>query len=463
MDRAGHVLVVDDEEGLRYTLSVLLKKSGYQVSTAENGEMALAALESLQPDFVLCDLRMPVMDGMAFLTAVLKKGIAIPIIMMSAYGTIDDAVECMRLGAYDYIGKPFKSDEVLVVLARAAEREDLRAENVRLRASAEAAADREIITNASEMEDLLAMARKVAAFKSTILIIGDSGTGKELIARSIHRNSPRAEGPFVAINCGAIPEHLLESELFGHAKGAFTDAVSDKEGLVSLSGGGTLFLDEIGELPLMLQVKLLRVLQEEKVRPVGSNREIPVDLRIVAATALNLENQVKEGKFREDLYYRLNVFTLQVPPLCERPGDVALLARHFIVRIAERHSLPICNVDAQAMKLLESYDWPGNVRELENAMERAVVLAAGEDISAEQLPDKIRLDQGKKMPYFDGDLSVKRNLRELERDLIARAMEQTKGHKSKAAKLLDLSLRALLYKLKDYDLEEKEKEEAEKV
>ncbi len=461
MGNGKHVLVVDDEEGLRYTLSVLLKKKGYHVSSAENGEVALAALATVNPDFILCDLRMPVMDGMSFLREARQRGSRAPIIMMSAYGTLDDAVEAMRQGAYDYVGKPFKSGEILLVLERAAERETLRAENIKLREAAAAAADREIITDDPAMHELLALARKVAAFKSTVLITGESGTGKELIARSIHRNSPRVEGPFVAINCGAIPEHLLESELFGHVRGAFTDAVSEKQGLITLSSGGTLFLDEIGELPLMLQVKLLRVLQEERLRPVGASKETTVDLRVVAATARDMEKQVQAGQFREDLYYRLNVFSLRVPPLRERVSDLPLLARHFANKIADRHGLPINPIDPETTKLIKAYDWPGNVRELENAMERAVVLAGGEIIRPEHLPERVTQAPAGRMPFESGDLSVKHNLRELERDLIVQAMRRSGGNKSRAAKMLDLSLRALLYKLRDYGLEPNRPEPAD--
>ncbi|HPQ71313.1 MAG TPA: sigma-54 dependent transcriptional regulator [bacterium] len=462
MANEPHVLVVDDEEGLRYSLSVLLKKKGYRVSAVENGQMALQALDSMNPDFILCDLRMPVMDGLTFLQESKRRNFEKPIIVMSAYGTIDQAVEAMRLGAYDYIGKPFNSDEILVVLHRAAERELLRAENLRLRQAAQAAADREIITDDSAMLELMAMARKVAGFKSTVLIVGESGTGKELIARSIHRNSPRADKPFVAINCGAIPEHLLESELFGHKKGSFTDAIADKEGLVTGSSGGTLFLDEIGELPLMLQVKLLRVLQEERVRPIGAAQEIPVDLRVVAATARNLEEVVEAGQFREDLYYRLNVFTLKVPPLRQRAADLPLLTKHFIQKVAERHGLPMCEVSAEALKMIEAYHWPGNVRELENVMERAVVLSAGDVIEASSLPDRVRQTPPRKMPYENGDLSVKHNLRDLERELIVEALKRTKGNKSRAARHLDLSLRALIYKIRDYNLET-DKDESEEA
>ncbi len=462
MANEPHVLVVDDEEGLRYSLSVLLKKKGYRVSAVENGQMALQALDSMNPDFILCDLRMPVMDGLTFLQESKRRNFEKPIIVMSAYGTIDQAVEAMRLGAYDYIGKPFNSDEILVVLQRAAERELLRAENLRLRQAAQAAADREIITDDSAMLELMAMARKVAGFKSTVLIVGESGTGKELIARSIHRNSPRAEKPFVAINCGAIPEHLLESELFGHKKGSFTDAIADKEGLVTGSSGGTLFLDEIGELPLMLQVKLLRVLQEERVRPIGAAQEIPVDLRVVAATARNLEEVVEAGQFREDLYYRLNVFTLKVPPLRQRAADLPLLTKHFIQKVAERHGLPTCEVSSEALKMIEAYHWPGNVRELENVMERAVVLSSGDVIEASSLPDRVRQTPPRKMPYENGDLSVKHNLRDLERELIVEALKRTKGNKSRAARQLDLSLRALIYKIRDYNLEA-DKDESEEA
>ncbi|MDP8224687.1 MAG: sigma-54 dependent transcriptional regulator [Candidatus Lernaella stagnicola] len=455
MSDAKRILVIDDEEGLRFTLSVLLKKKGYEVSTAENGRMALDSLPTLKPDYVLCDLRMPELDGLEFLQKAIEQGFHKPIIMMSAYGTIEDAVEAMRLGAFDYISKPFRKNEVLVVLERAEEREQLRSENVQLRAAARAAADREFLTDDGRVQELLAIVRKIASFKTTVLITGESGTGKELIARSIHRNGPRNAGPFVAINCGAIPEHLLESELFGHAKGSFTDAVADKEGLVTASSRGTLFLDEIGDLPLMLQVKLLRVLQEEAVRPVGANREVSVDLRVVAATARDLEKDVRDGRFREDLYYRLNVFHLCVPPLRERPTDVDLLARHFITKIAQQHGLPTCEIGDGALEILQRYDWPGNVRELENAMERAVLLAGGRPITPPDLPDRLRTRAGSELPHATGDLSVKRNMREIERRLIEEALARTHGNKSQAAKLLDLSLRALLYKIKDYGLDRK--------
>ncbi|NLH50150.1 MAG: sigma-54-dependent Fis family transcriptional regulator [Myxococcales bacterium] len=453
MSDLKHVLVVDDEEGLRYTLSVLLKKRGFRVSTAENGKVALDALASLTPDFILCDLRMPEIDGMDFLRRAIQSGFDKPIIMMSAYGTVDEAVEAMRLGAFDYISKPFKRDEIQVVLDRAVEREMLRAENRQLRQDALAAADREILTDDPRMRELLGLVRKIAAFKTTVLITGESGTGKELIARMIHRHSPRSAGPFIAINCGAIPEHLLESELFGHAKGAFTDAVGSKVGLITAAGGGTLFLDEVGELPLLLQVKLLRVLQEEKLRPVGSNQEIAVDLRVVAATAADLDRLVAEGRFREDLYYRLNVFHLRVPPLRERPADLPLLTRHFIQKIAKQHTLPSCELSPEAARTIEGYSWPGNVRELENAMERAVVLAGGRAIESADLPERVRREQSERLPIDSGNLSVKQNIREVERRLIEEALQRAHGNKTKAAKMLDLSLRALLYKIKDYQLE----------
>lgn len=454
MSDRGRVLVIDDEEGMRYTLGVLLKKKGYEVTTVENGRAGLDALDAYKPDYILCDLRMPEMDGLTLLREVMQRGFSRPVIMMSAYGTVDEAVEAMRLGAYDYIGKPFKSDEVLLVLERAAERQELREENIRLREASIAAADREILTDDPAMKNLLAMVRKIAAFKSTVLIAGESGTGKELFARSIHRNSPRAAGPFVAINCGAIPEHLLESELFGHAKGAFTDAVAHKIGLVAASTGGTLFLDEVGELPLMLQVKLLRVLQEEKVRPVGANEEIEVDLRVVAATARDLEEQVAGGRFREDLYYRLNVFHLRVPPLRQRPADIPLLANHLIVKIAQRYGLHVPPIDPEALAMLGNYHWPGNVRELENAVEQAVVLAANETITARHLPEHIREASPTAPPSQSGDLSIKRNFKNMEKRLIAEALALTNGNKSRAAKLLDISVRALIYKIQDYGLEE---------
>ncbi len=451
-DDAKHVLLIDDEEGLRYSLSVLLTKKGFKVTTAENGRIGLDALESRPPDFVLCDVRMPEVDGMTFLQRAKAAGFHKPIIMMSAYAQVDEAVAAMRLGAFHYVSKPFKKDEILLVLERAAERESLRAENASLRSAARAAADRELVTDDPRMHELLDLVRKVAAFKTTVLIDGESGSGKELIARSIHRNSPRADRPFVAINCGAIPENLLESELFGHAKGAFTDAVSDRAGLLTTASGGTLFLDEVGELPHPLQVKLLRVLQEQRVRPVGSNAEIEVDLRVVAATASDLERRVKQGRFREDLFYRLNVFHLRVPPLRARKGDLPLLARHFGAKFAQQHGLPPREIGPDAMRLIESYPWPGNVRELENAMERATLVAAGPVIAPADLPERLR-DPATPSSAEPGDLSIKRNVRELERRLIVAALERTRGNKTKAAKMLDLSFRALLYKIKEFGID----------
>jgi two-component system response regulator AtoC len=447
-----HVLLVDDEEGLRFSLTVLLSKKGFKVSAAENGQVALLALQSLAPDFVLCDLRMPEMDGMTFLQRALAAGFRKPIIMMSAYAQVEEAVAAMRMGAFDYVSKPFKKEEILKVLGRAAEIQDLRAENASLREAARAAADRELLTDDPRMHELLALVRKIAAFKTTVLIAGESGSGKELIARSIHRNSPRADAPFVAINCGAIPENLLESELFGHAKGAFTDAVAAKAGLLTASSGGTLFLDEIGELPLRLQVKMLRVLQDQRLRPLGANEEIAVDLRVVAATARNLEESVAQGLFREDLFYRLNVFHLRVPPLRDRKGDLPLLTRHFISKFTRQHGLPGLEIGPEALRILEAYPWPGNVRELENAVERAVLVAAGPVIAPEDLPERVRRPSAPSEPAIE-DLSIKRNVRDLERRLIVAALERTLGNKSKAAKLLDLSFRALLYKIKEFGLQ----------
>jgi two-component system, NtrC family, response regulator AtoC len=449
------VLIIDDEEGMRYSLSVILSKTGLETVAVENGARALKILaEDDAFDFILCDLRMPEMDGLTFLEKYPETGCEALVIMMSAYGTIDLAVEAMKKGAFDYVSKPFKPEEILVVMQKATERKELETTTARLQNEVE---DRfsfqQILTRNDKMIEILENVRKIADYKTTVLINGESGTGKELVARAIHYTSKRAKMPFVAINCGAIPENLLESELFGHLRGAFTDARSNKEGLIPSSSGGTLFLDEIGELPLHLQVKLLRVLQEEEVRPVGGNDNIAVDLRVVAATINDLEKQVRKGLFREDLYYRLNIFPIQIPSLRDRHEDIPLLVDHFIERSQERLGKKIGGMQAKALKLLAEYSWPGNVRELENVIERAVVLCEENKISPDNIPDKIRDFQLAAAELgSDADLSIKRHSRLLEERMIRAALERTGGNRTRASKLLEISHRALLYKIQEYDI-----------
>ncbi len=448
------VLVIDDEAGLRHTLELILTDEGCRVLTAADGEEGLRIALAEEPEVILCDIRMPRLDGLGFVERYREGGGEALIIMMSAYGTLETAIEAMRRGAYDYISKPFDADEVILALRKARERETLRREVRRLRAQVGTSSGfDEVIGQSPAFREVLSVASRVAAYPTTVLLTGESGTGKEAVARAIHRASPRSEGAFVAINCGAIPENLLESELFGHEKGAFTGAERAREGLFMEAHGGTLFLDEIGELPQSLQVKLLRVLQERRVRPVGGSREREVDVRVVAATARDLAEEVATNRFREDLYYRVNVVHLHIPPLRTRREDVAPLAAHFLERHAVRLGLEPGPLEPEVLSLLARYNWPGNVRELENVLERALVLSGGE-ITPEHLPEHVRSSTSPFRIASDGDdLSVKRRLPALERELIARALGRTEGNRTRAAELLELSARALSYKIQEYELD----------
>lgn len=450
------ILVVDDEENLRHMLQVMLKKLGYLVETAAEGGEALEKARRGGHTFILCDIRMPNMDGKAFLKGCASQGIGSTIIMMSAYGSVEDAIDCMKLGAYDYISKPFNADEIALVLKKAEERERLKEENRRLRREMqESGSLGNIVSRSDRMAEVFRLIRKLADVKTTVLIHGESGTGKELIARALHFNGPRKEAPFVAVNCGAIPEQLLESELFGHMKGAFTDASSDKRGLFEEADGGTLFLDEIAEMPAALQVKLLRVLQDEEIRRVGAATSKKVDVRVISATAKDLGALATAGTFREDLYFRLNVFSLSVPPLRERLEDVPLLVDHFLEKHGERMGKPGVVASAELLRVLVQYPWPGNVRELENCIERGLVLC-DETLDISCLPDTVRrsigLERRRQLPEPES-LSIKAGAEQLERELIRRALAQTGGNRTHAAKLLEISHRALLYKLKDYSIE----------
>jgi two-component system response regulator AtoC len=450
------ILIVDDEENLRHMLSVILKKQGYAVASAANGREALTQLSHGSFDFVLSDILMPQLDGKGLLRELSGLGIETTVIMMSAYGTIDTAVECMKLGAYDFISKPFKNDEIVMVLKKAEEREGLKDENRRLKEEMRKESSfASIISRSSKMQQVFDLIRKVCDYKTTILIMGESGTGKELVARALHFEGCRKNAPFVAVNCAAIPENLLESELFGHVKGAFTDAVADKAGLFEQADGGTLFLDEIGEMPLSLQVKLLRVLQDEEIKRVGGSSSKKVDVRLISATSRNLEEDVAAGRFREDLFFRLNVFALTLPPLRERSEDLPLLVDHFLAKFSARFGKKVTAVTADALRLLAGYSWPGNVRELENAIERGVVLCDGDELGRGALPERINgagaSDCG---PLRTGDsLSIKEAGEVMERELIRRALDKTGGNRTHAAKLLEISLRSLIYKLKEYGME----------
>ena len=452
-----NVLVVDDEESMRHLLTVILTDRGYEVRAVSNGDDALRELSSRDYDLVLSDVRMPRMDGLALLGKALQLRPDLTVIVMSAYGTHDTAIEAMKAGAYDYVSKPFKPDEVLLVLRKAEERLRLSRENRRLRSELASGFRFENFVGASPaLQEVLRQLRKVAPTRATVLVTGESGTGKELVARAIHELSPRSAMPFVAVNCGAIPAELIESELFGHVRGAFTDASRDKKGLAAEADGGTLFLDEIGELPLHLQVKLLRFLEDEQVRRVGDTRSEKVDVRVVAATARDLPRAIREGLFREDLFYRLNVVNLRLPSLRERPEDVPALVDHFLAKHRRlRPDAPLRGVSPEALELLRSHRWPGNVRELEHAIERAVVLAEGPTIEESDLPDDVRAVPGPaaQAPRAATDLSVKRAFRVLEEQLIRDALDRTGGNRTRASELLDLSYRALLYKIKEYGVD----------
>lgn len=451
------LLIVDDEENMRHMLQVMLQKAGYVVQTAADGVEALEQIAKQDFDFVLCDLRMPNMDGMTFLEKSRQTHPDQTVIMMSAYGTIDTALEAMMIGAYDYVSKPFKQDEVLLTLKKAEERERLKRENVelqnRLRKIEQKYSFGNIVARSEAMAHVFELVEKVAKHKTTVLITGESGTGKDLIAKTMHFNGNRASVPMVSINCGSIPENLLESELFGYKKGAFTDAVKDKPGLFDEADGGTIFLDEIGELPFSLQVKLLRVLQEEEISPLGSTVSKKIDVRVIAATSRDLQKEVDEGRFREDLFYRINVMKIHLPPLRERRGDIPLLVGYFINLFNQKLEKDIEGLSSQAMPILMAYSWPGNIRELENVIERAILLGKGRWITPTDLPQSItsvRHPSSSDAP--EHTLSIKKASKTLERDLIQKALELTEGNRSKAAKILEISRPILISKIKQYEL-----------
>jgi two-component system response regulator AtoC len=456
------ILVVDDEENLRHMLTVLLTRAGYEVSAVADGNAALLELQARPYDLVLADVRMPRMGGLELLEELRRQLIPATVIMMSAYGTIETAVEAMKRGAYDYISKPFKPDEILLVLRKAEERERLYRENQVLRQalakSRNGNTERlpDMIGHSPRIQEVYRTVRKIAPFKTTVLLSGESGTGKELVARAVHTLSPRAQAPFVAVNCGAIPETLLESELFGHRRGAFTDASRDRRGLFEEAHGGTLFLDEVGELPLSLQVKILRALQEEEIRPLGDTRDIKVDVRVVAATGRDLTAEVQAGRFREDLYYRLSVMPLHLPPLRDRKEDIPELVDFFVARQSARMGRGgpmVEGVTPEAMTLLLEYGWPGNVRELENTIEHALVLCEEPRLDIEVLPAKVRECRDRlRQTLLEGELSIKRTTRIIEEELIRKVLRQTGGNRTRAAEILEISHRALLYKIKEYGI-----------
>jgi two-component system response regulator AtoC len=452
-----NVLIIDDEPGLRQTVSLILSGEGYDVATASDGEEGLnRALGAQQPDLILCDVKMPRLPGLDFLDRYRAANGPAMVIVMTAYGSLELAIQAMKKGAYDYLSKPFSPDQLLLTLKKAEERESLRREVTRLREEVNISRRyREIIAKSPAMTRALEVAAKVARHRSPVMITGESGTGKELVARMIHEESDRAKGAFVPVNCGAIPENLLESELFGYMRGAFTGAEREKPGLFEIASGGTLLLDEIGEMPTTLQVKLLRVLQEGEVRRLGDTRAREVDVRLISATNRDLEEETRAGTFRRDLYYRIAVVPIHLIPLRQRRDEVPLLVQHFIDGYNRKLKLDIKGIDPDAMRLLLEYHWHGNVRELENTIERAMVLADGPRITVADLPPHITTPvlalDGPELS--DDELSVKKHGALLEKRLIKQALSRTGGNRTRAADLLELSSRALLYKIREYGLD----------
>jgi two-component system response regulator AtoC len=458
------VLVVDDDEQLRQRLIVGLTQEGFEAMAVASAHQALAELERRLQDWVVADVRMSLAEGGRLLDEVRRRAPRTSFMATSPAGGQEVILEAIRRGAYDCLAKPFRVEDLVLALRKAEERERLlgRGEGgepsrpVVGEGSGRIVASGEIVARSPRMEELLRLTRKIAEYKTTVLVTGESGTGKEMVARVLHEASPRRGAPFVPVNCCAIPEALLESELFGHRKGAFTDAHRDKPGRFEEASSGTLFLDEIGDLPLLLQVKLLRALQEQEIRPLGSTSDVKVDVRVVAATVRNLPEEVAAGRFREDLYYRLNVFPIHLPPLRERKEEIPALVELFVAKTNRKLGTHIQGVSPEAMQLLMEHSWPGNVRELENTVERAIVLAEGELIEPEGLPEKLRQTRGRiRPPLPEGaELSIKKATRVIEEELIRRALRETRGNRTYAAKILEISHRALLYKIKDYGIED---------
>jgi len=451
------ILLVDDEKSNRVTLSQFLKKQGYRVEEAANGPDAVEKAKDSFFDLVITDLKMKPMDGLEVLRQVKEINPQTEVLVLTGYGTVESGVEAMRLGAYDYIQKPPELDEFRIVVSKALERKDLQMKIEKLTGDLKDKYSYEnIIGKSNEMMEVFSMIFKVAPTDSTIMISGESGTGKELVARAIHLNSRRKNREFVTINCGALPEHIQESELFGHVRGAFTGAIRDKRGLFQEANGGTLFLDEIGETAPSTQVKLLRFLQDGEIRRVGENEPIHVDVRLLAATNQDIEKSIEEGRFREDLYYRLNVIPIEMPPLRQRRDDIPLLVNHFLQKNMEKTKRKFDSIAPDSMQILSGYDWPGNVWELENAIERAVILASRNVILPEDLPTSIH--EPKKAAGGSGEEFGDTTLEKLEEKHILRVLERYNWNQKKAAEILGVSTTTLWRKLKSYGIEPKKKE-----
>jgi two-component system response regulator PilR (NtrC family) len=457
----ARILVVDDERSMRELLAIVLKREGHEVHVAENGHAAIALLEREPIELLISDVRMPDISGVQVLAAAQRVNPEIIGIMVTAFASTDTAVEALRLGAYDYVSKPFNVDELKLKVRKALERRHLQQENALLkRALQNTHQFSNIIGRSPVMQAVFQLIQTIAPTTSTVLVTGESGTGKELVARAIHFNSPRKDRPFVALNCGALPETLLESELFGHMRGAFTGADTNKKGLIEVAEKGTIFLDEIGEMSPMMQVKLLRVLQERKFRRLGGTEEIEADIRIIAATNRDLSKLVGEGKFREDLFYRINVIPVRLPPLRDRVEDIPLLAEHFLAKYAGQIRRNLAGISPDAMRLLQAYAWPGNIRELENAIERASALEMSPLIQPASLPEHVQagvgsgsaIANGLEAPLPESGFDLEQHVAEIEREYIAEALRRAGGVKSRAADLLGMSFRSFRYYMKKYNL-----------
>lgn len=461
------ILIIEDDETFRHMLSTALGKKGYVVKTAKTAEDGLKACRQEAPDLIISDIKLPGMDGLQFLKELKKDLPKINIILITGYATVETAVKAMQQGAYSYISKPFKIEEILINIRKALAEKELREDNIRLQQEVQKRYKfSQIIGKSKSMQEIFHKIEKVAKYDTPILIIGRTGTGKELVAKAIHYNSPRRNKPFLAINCGAIPINLLESEIFGYAKGAFTDATKDKKGLMEEASGSTFFLDEIGELPLALQAKLLRSLEESEIRRLGDTRMIKIDVRFIAATSKDLMEETRKGTFRNDLYYRLNVVPINLPPLCERKEDIPLLVNYFMGKSAAETKKKISPIPAETMKILVNYEWPGNVRELENVIERAIIMDSDGIITREDIPTPGK-DSDSGTPshrllreHFppENTLILKDALSPLikktEAHLIKKALAKANDNRTETAKILGISRRSLMYKLKKMKMTE---------
>jgi len=452
MSEKPRILVVDDEESHRIMLRAVLKEEGYEVSEASDGTEAVKAVEQEPFDLILMDIRMRTMDGIEALGEIRKISPLVPVLIMTAYASVKTAVEALKAGAFEYLTKPLDTDELKILIEKALEIYHLRAENVALK---ERLGDRfnfsKIIGRSPRMKEVFDTLSLVAPTDATVLILGESGTGKELVANSIHHNSPRASQSFIKVSCAALPETLLEGELFGHEKGAFTGAIARREGRFQLAHRGTIFLDEVGEMSVTTQTKLLRVLQEKEFEPLGSTRTVKADVRVIAASNKDLEREIKEGRFREDLFYRLNVVPVSLPPLRERKDDIPALAAHFFAIYRDKNRKELKDISGKAMDLLTRYDWPGNIRELENGIERAVILARGEIIAPADLPPIIQaLSKDREIQGLNLPSGI--SIQEVEKALILKTLEDTGGNRSRAAEILGINRRTLQNKLKEYGI-----------